>query len=65
VGCEDKTDTSNKKGSWKHLKIIQKMPEQNTWKAGHPRTKENSHIRHCALTSENTNVKAQNTQHGK
>jgi len=40
-------------------KIIQKIPEQNTWKAGHPRTTENSHIRHCTLTSENTDVKYQ------
>ena len=27
-----KSDTSNKWGNWKHLKIIQKIPEQQTWK---------------------------------
>jgi hypothetical protein len=30
---KNKSDTSNNRGSWNHLKIIQKIPEQHTEKA--------------------------------
>jgi len=32
VECENKSDTSNKRGNWNPLKIIQKIPEQSTGK---------------------------------
>jgi hypothetical protein len=65
VECINKSDTSNNKGNWNHLKIIQKIPEQHTGKARNQGTTENSHIGHCTHTSESTNVKVQNIQHGK
>ena len=33
VKHKNKCDTSNSRGKWNHLKIIQKIPEQHTWKA--------------------------------
>ena len=33
VTHKNKSDTNNNKGNWNHLKIIQKIPEQNTGKA--------------------------------
>jgi hypothetical protein len=53
-----KGDTSNK-GNWNHLKIVQTLPRQHTGKARNQGTTENSHIGHCARTSESTNVKLQ------
>jgi hypothetical protein len=44
---ENKSDTSNDKGNWNHVKIIQKMPEQHTVKAWYQGTTENSRIWHC------------------
>jgi hypothetical protein len=52
-------DTSNNRGNWNRLKIIQKIPEQRTGKARNEGTTENSHIGHCANTSESTNVKVE------
>jgi hypothetical protein len=54
---KNKCNTSNNRGNWNHLKIIQKIPEQRT---GNPRSQgatENSHIGHCTHTAESTNVK--------
>ena len=31
--CDSKNDTGNNRGEWNHLKIIQRAPEQHTWKA--------------------------------
>jgi len=31
-----------------HLKIIQRIPDQHTWKAGRKATAENSHMGHWA-----------------
>jgi hypothetical protein len=33
VECKSKTDTSNNRTNWNHLKIIQKIPEMRTEKA--------------------------------
>jgi len=51
------SDTSNKRGNWNHLKIIQIIPEQQTRKERH--TTKNSHIGHCTCTLESTDVKVQ------
>ena len=51
------SDTSNKRGNWNHLKIIQTIPEQQTGKEWH--ITKNSHIGHCTCTLESTNVKVQ------
>jgi hypothetical protein len=47
------------------IKIIQKIPEQHIGKAQNQGTTGHSHIGHCTYTSERTNVKVQNIQHGK
>ena len=33
VGCKNKYDTSNNRGTWNHLKTIQKISEQHTGKS--------------------------------
>jgi hypothetical protein len=65
VECKNKSDTSNNRGNWNHLKIIHKIPEQHTWNARNQGTAENSHIGHCTHTSEGTNVKVRNIQREK
>jgi hypothetical protein len=35
--CKNKSDTSNNRGDWNHLKIIQKIPERHNWKVIHHR----------------------------
>jgi hypothetical protein len=52
-------DTSNNRGEWDYFKVIQKIRKQHTRKACSQGTPENSHIAHCAHTSESTNVKVQ------
>jgi hypothetical protein len=47
------------KGNWKHLKIIQNIPEPHTGKARNKGTTENSHTGHCTHTLKSTNVKVQ------
>jgi hypothetical protein len=59
VECKNKCDTSNNRGNWNHLKIIQKIPEQHTVKARSQGATENSYIGHCTRTLESTNVKVQ------
>ena len=54
---KSKSDTSNNRGKWKHLKIIQTIPGQHSRKALNQGTTKNSHIGHCTHTSESTNVK--------
>jgi hypothetical protein len=59
VERKNKSDTSNNRGNWNLLKIIQKIPERRT---GNPRSQgatDNSHIGHCTHTPESTNVKVQ------
>jgi hypothetical protein len=48
-------------GKLNHLKTIQKMPEQHSWKALHLGSTYNSHSEQCAHNSESrpTNVEVQ------
>jgi hypothetical protein len=63
---QNKGDTSNNRGNSDHLKIIQKVRDQCIWKALHQQiTKKNSHVCHCANTSESTTVNVQDFYHGK
>jgi hypothetical protein len=64
VECKNKSDTSNNRGHWNHLEIIQIIPEHHTGKAQNQGTADNSHIGHCTHTAESSNVKVQNIQHG-
>ena len=43
VACK-KSDASNNRGNWIHLKIIHKISEQHTWKTRSQGTTENSHV---------------------
>jgi hypothetical protein len=54
---KNKSDTSNNKGHWKHLKIIQEIPEQHTGKAQYQGTTVDRHTGHCPHTSGSTDVK--------
>jgi hypothetical protein len=63
VECESKSDTSNKRGIWDHLKTTQTIPEQHPGKARNQRITKNSHIVHCTHTSESSRVKVQNIFH--
>jgi len=48
----------NKRGNWKHLKIIQTIPEQNARKVRNQGTTEKkNHSGRCAHTSQSTIVK--------
>jgi hypothetical protein len=62
---KNKSYTSNNRGNWNHLQIIQKIPEQHTGEARNQGTTENSHIGHCTHTAGRNNVKVQNIYHGK
>jgi hypothetical protein len=44
-------------GNWNHLKIIHKIPGQNTGRVRSQGTTENSHIGYCPHNTESTNVK--------
>ena len=55
----EKKDTNNGMGNWNHLQINQEIPEQQTWKAQHQGTTDNSHTGHCTHISESINIKAQ------
>jgi hypothetical protein len=46
--------------NWKHLKNIQAIPEQHTWKAQHKGSTYSSHTGHCTYTWKRTNVKVEN-----
>jgi len=52
--CKNKSDTSNNRGKWNQLKIIQKIPEQHTQKVKHNRATQNSYNGHGTRTSEST-----------
>jgi len=58
--AKNKSDVSNDKGNWNLLKIVQKIPEQQTGKARNQGTTENRHVGHSTRTSESTNLKVQN-----
>jgi len=62
---KNKNDTNKNRGNWDHFKIIQKIFEENTWKARHQGPTANSQIMHCACTLESSIVKVQNIQCGK
>jgi hypothetical protein len=47
-----------------HLKTIEKMSEEHTWKARHQGTAENSHAGLCTRTAAGTNVKVQHVLSG-
>jgi hypothetical protein len=57
VECKNKCDISKNWGNWNHFKIIQKIFDQQSGKALNQGTTKNSHIGHCARTSESTNIK--------
>jgi hypothetical protein len=59
VERENKCHTSNNRGNWNHLKIIQKIPEQRIGKPRSQGATENSRTGHCTHTPESTNVKGQ------
>ena len=61
--CESKSDNSNNRGDWNHVKITQTIPEQHSRKAQNLGITQNSHIRHCKHTMESANVKVQNIFH--
>ena len=63
--CESKSDTGNNRGDWNHVKISQKMPEQQTGRARNKGTIDNSHIWHVTHTAQNSDVKLQNVFHGR
>ena len=60
VEREIKSDTSNNRGNWNHLKIIQTVPQKHTEKARIKELQKNSDSGHCTHTSQSTNVKVQN-----
>ena len=60
VECEIKSDASNNRGNWNHLKIIQTVPQQHTGKARIKELQKNSNSGHYTHTSESANVKVQN-----
>ena len=53
----------NNSGDWNHFKITQTIPEQHTRTAQNEGNANNSHMRHCAHTTESTNVNVQNIFH--
>jgi len=59
VECKNKGDTSNNRGDWDYFKVIQQIREQHTRKTCSQGSPENSHVGHCTLTPESTNVKVQ------
>ena len=58
--CGSKSDISNNRGDWNHLRITQTVPEQHTGKAQDQGTTENSRNGHCTQTAESANVEAHN-----
>jgi len=58
-----KTNTSNNRGDWNHLRITQTTPEQHTGKA-HQGTTQNSHIGYCTDTAGSADVKVSNINVG-
>ena len=65
VELTNKSGTTDNKGNWNCLKIIQKVPEQHTVKALIEGTTVNNHIGHCTHTSRSTIAELQNICHGK
>ena len=57
--------TSNNRGKWNHVKIIQKIPEQHTEKAQNKETTDNSHTRYSTCKWKSANAYVRNIQHGK
>jgi hypothetical protein len=57
LGTQNKSDISNNRGNWNHLKIIQKVPEQRNGKARCSETTQNSHTGHYTDPAGSTDVK--------
>jgi hypothetical protein len=53
-------DTSNNRGNWNHLNIIQKIPEQHTGKHEIKELQKTAIFGTAAHISENTNAKVRN-----
>jgi hypothetical protein len=66
VQVESKHNDNNSSDKYKysHLKIIHNIPQQHTGKVQNQGSTENSHIGHCKITLERTNVKVQNIEQG-
>jgi hypothetical protein len=47
INVKDKRDSSNNRGKWTQLEIIQKIPGQHIGKERNQRTKEKSYIGYC------------------
>jgi hypothetical protein len=60
---KNKSNTSNVRGNWMDVGIIQKIPVLRTGTAGHQRTTKNSHLGHCTHTAESADIRVQNTEH--
>jgi hypothetical protein len=58
-------DTFNNWGKWNHMKIIQEIYVQHTWKVRLQEITEDGHIGHCTHASKCANVLVQNVCHGK
>jgi hypothetical protein len=55
---KNESDTNhNNKGNWDHLKIIWRITEQHTGKAGNNGTTANIPTGHCTHALESTNIK--------
>ena len=63
VESESKSDTSNNRGNWSHLRIFQTVPEQHTREAHNRGTTKNGHIGQCTHTTGSSNVRVQNIFH--
>jgi hypothetical protein len=50
-------DSSNNRGNWTHLRIIQKIPERHTRKAKNQVTTENSYMGHGTHTLKSADIK--------
>jgi len=54
--CENKSDTSNYRSNWKHLKITQAVPEKHAGKTRNQGTTKHSHTGQCTHTAESANI---------
>jgi len=57
----NKSDVSNNKCNWNHLKITQTIPEQHNRKARNQVTTENGHTWHGTHTSQSTKVRTKHS----
>jgi len=62
---KNRSECSNNRCNWSHLKFKQKIPELRTGKERKQGTKENSQTGQYTRTAESAIVKVQNIKHGK